>query len=183
METFSIEFDPAWLKWSRYDSLLDRSSYWIGGPVPLGSPGLIRMWTNADASERDVQRATVDFLDMAKMAAAVDRPPWLESVRRQIAGGGAVTADRIAASLQLHPRWLAHAYRQATGEGLHDTILRRRVEDAVNLLRNSDQAIADVACSTGFCDQSHLNRALARFIGRTPVQVRAERAPLQALLA
>jgi AraC family transcriptional regulator len=94
-----------------------------------------------------------------------------------------VTAHRLSAALGLHPRGLAHAYRQATGEGLHDTILRRRVEKAANLLRGTDQSIADVAVCVDFCDQSHLNRALARFIGRTPVQVRAERTPLRALLA
>ena len=68
----------------------------------------------------------------------------------QIDAGKAVTADRRGASLGLHPRWLAHAYRQATGEGLHDTILRRRVEKAVNLLRGTDQSIADIAFSVGF---------------------------------
>ena len=183
METFSIEFDPAWLRLSRVDPLLDRSSYWIGGPVPLASSRLIRAWIDAGSSELQLQRATADFLNIAGTTASTDRPPWLDAVRREMAGNEGMTANRIASRLGLHPRWLAHAYRQATGEGLHDTVVRRRVEKAVDLLRRTDRAIADVAFSAGFCDQSHLNRALARSIGRTPVQVRAERVQLQALLA
>jgi AraC family transcriptional regulator len=183
METFSIEFDPAWVGLSGRDPLLDRSSYWIGGPVPLASHALTRLWVSPDSSEQDLRRAMAGFLAMARTSERAESPSWLDEVRIQIAAGKAVTADRVAASLGLHPRWLAHAYRQATGEGLHETILRRRVERAVYLLRGTDESIADVAVSVGFCDQSHLNRALARFIGRTPVQVRAERTPLLALLA
>ena len=183
METFSIEFDPAWLKLDRFGALFERSSYWIGGPVPLASYGLRRLWVDAAVNERDLQRATADFLRMAKDSARSEIPPWLDSVRARIASDNAITADRLAASIGLHPRWLAHAYRQATGEGIHETILRRRVERAVDLLRGSDRPIADIAVSVGFCDQSHLNRALARFIARTPVQVRAERGSLRKLLA
>ena len=183
METFSIEFDPAWLGLSRSDRMFDRSFYWIGGPVPLASRGLARLWSDARSTEGVLQHATAAFLGMAIGSPRSAAPPWLDAVRRQIACGEATTAGRLASSLGIHPRWLAHAYRQAAGEGLHETMLRRRVEQAAHLLRTSDRAIADIAFTTGFCDQSHLNRALGRFTGRTPSQVRAERETLQALLA
>jgi AraC family transcriptional regulator len=66
-------------------------------------------------------------------------------------------------------------YRRTAGEGLQETIMRRRIERAVEPLRAADIPIAEIAAGTGFCDQSHLNRALKRLIGRTPAQVRAER--------
>jgi AraC family transcriptional regulator len=183
METFSIEFDPAWLQASRFGTLFDRSLYWIGGPVPLASRSLIRLWNDVRSSEDQLRRATAEFLELAKGSTQSGNPAWIDSVRRQIACGEGTTASRIASSLGIHPRWMAHAYRQSVGEGLHDTILRRRIEKAVHQLRETDLSIADIAFAAGFCDQSHFNRSLTRFIGRTPVQVRAERAPLQALLA
>lgn len=183
METFSIEFDPAWLGLGRNDPAFDRSFYWIGGLVPLASRALTRLWSDAGASELELQRATASFLRLALSSSSNSRPHWLISVQRQIDRSEGTTARTIASTLGMHPRWLAHAYRQASGEGLHDTILRRRVEQAAHLLRSTDRPIADIAFTAGFCDQSHLNRALARFTRRTPSQVRAERSALQALLA
>jgi AraC family transcriptional regulator len=80
----------------------------------------------------------------------------------------------IARELGLNAAWLAQAYRAAAGEGLRETLQRRRVEKAVSLL-DAGGASADIAAATGFCDQSHMIRAFRRTLGRTPSQVRAER--------
>ena len=183
METFSVEFDPTWLGLSRRDALFDRSFYWIGGPVSLSSRALARSWRDPQSTERDLQRATGSFLRMAMISQRSPRPPWLDTVRMQIGADECATASTIASHLGVHPRWLAHAYRQTVGEGIHDTILRRRIEQAAYLLRSTGQPIAEIALATGFCDQSHLNRVLGRFTGRTPAQVRAERLQLQALVS
>jgi len=50
-------------------------------------------------------------------------------------------------------------------------------------LRSTDEPIAEIAALAGFCDQSHLNRALRLLTGRTPVQIRAEREQLSQLIA
>jgi len=86
----------------------------------------------------------------------------------------------IARRLDLHPAWLARAYRHATGEGLHETVRRRRVEQACILLRRSDRPLAEIALAAGFCDQSHMNRGFRATLGRTPAQVRAEQHRLEA---
>lgn len=182
METFSIEFDPAWIGLSGRDRLFERSHYWIGGPVTLASRALARLWSDRDQSEVSIRRAMAAFLEMAREAPVHSQPAWLAGARRQITVGEGTTAARIAATLGMHPRWLAHAYRQATGEGLRDTALRTRAERAAHLLRSTDCPIAEIAFATGFCDQSHLNRVLGQFTGRTPAQIRAEREPLRQLL-
>lgn len=112
---------------------------------------------------------------VAAMAARPDTapPPWLATARALAAAQ--VPTIAIALRLDLNPAWLAHAYRLAAGEGLHDTARRRRVEQAVALLRTTDEPIAEIAAAAGFCDQSHLNRAVASILGRTPRQVRRER--------
>jgi len=179
METFSIEFDPAWAGLSRFDRFFERSHYWIGGPVTLASRALARIWSDAEATEGNLQRSTAAFLNAARGAPVHSQPAWLAWAQHQIAAGEATTATRIAANLGMHPRWLAHAYRQAAGEGFHDTILRTRAERAAHLLRSTDSSIAEIAFATGFCDQSHLNRVLGQLTGRTPAQVRAEREQLK----
>jgi AraC family transcriptional regulator len=81
----------------------------------------------------------------------------------------------LARRLDLHPAWLARAYRHFSGEGLAETARRHRVEQASALLRRTDLPLADIAHSAGFCDQSHMNRCFAAVLGRTPARVRTER--------
>lgn len=87
----------------------------------------------------------------------------------------------LARALELHPAWLARAYRAWRGEGLAETARRRRVERAVLLLRGGGAPLASVALDSGFCDQSHMNRAFRAVLGRTPAQVRGEARLLAAL--
>jgi len=183
METFSIEFDPGWLGSGASGLRLDRSSYWLGGAVPLAARTLIRLWTAADASEEALREATAHFLTAALNQPQKRAPTWFEKVALQLASEEPKTASGMARGIGLHPRWLAHAYRSVAGEGLRETQVRRRVEQAVQLLRSTDEPIAGIAAAAGFCDQSHLNRSLRRFTGRTPVQIRAERELLRPLMA
>jgi transcriptional regulator GlxA family with amidase domain len=89
------------------------------------------------------------------------------------------STQELARELGMPAGWLAEAYRAAAGEGLRDTVRRRRVELATGLLRHSNRAGADIAATAGFCDQSHMIRALRTVLGRGPTQIRAEWAGLR----
>jgi transcriptional regulator GlxA family with amidase domain len=58
---------------------------------------------------------------------------------------------------------------------LVETLRRRRVEAAAILLESSGLELAEIAAQAGFCDQSHMNRAFKKFLGRTPAAARAAR--------
>jgi AraC family transcriptional regulator len=182
METFSIEFDPAWLRDSSLRAKLNRSYYCVGGAVSLAGRSLARLWAEPTAREPSLQKATAHFVHLATGAPQRAAPVWLGRAREHLESGERMTAADLASELGLNPRWLAHAYRSLTGEGLHETRRRRRVEHAVQLLRSTDEPIAEIAVTVGFCDQSHLNRALRQLTGRTPVQIRAEREQLSRLV-
>lgn len=49
-----------------------------------------------------------------------------------------------------------------------------RVNYAQNLLTSSAQCLAEVAHSAGFADQSHFNREMLNFSGRTPAEFRSQ---------
>jgi AraC family transcriptional regulator len=182
METFSIEFDPAWLREPSLKRRLNQSYYCVGGSVALAGRSLAKLWADPAASETKLQDATANFVLLATETPQKAAPVWLGRARRRLESSDRTTAEELAGELGLNPRWLAHAYRSLTGEGLHETLRRRRVEHAVQLLRSTDEPIAEVAATAGFCDQSHLNRALRLLTGRTPVQIRAEREQLRRLL-
>jgi AraC family transcriptional regulator len=62
-------------------------------------------------------------------------------------------------------------------------VRRKRVQLAVDRLRGSDCGLAEIAATAGFCDQSHMNRGFQAVLGRTPMQVRAERKLLSRFVA
>jgi AraC family transcriptional regulator len=78
----------------------------------------------------------------------------------------------LAALLQLSPHYFVHLFKQAMGLSPYQYLLRQRVEQAKNLLKDPSLSIADVAYRVGFANQSHLNRHFKRVVGVTPGQYR-----------
>jgi AraC family transcriptional regulator len=170
-----IEFDPAWLRAHGFTRRLDRSRLWSGGAVALASRSLSAALSAPSIDERALGRATAEFLSFALTAEAHVEPAWVKRARDLLEEDSPANAAGLARSLDLHPAYLARAYRAATGEGVGETQRRRRVEAASALLRQTALPLADIAIASGFCDQSHMNRCFSAVLGRTPRQVRHER--------
>jgi AraC family transcriptional regulator len=175
LETISLQFDPKWLSGFGFEFRLEQT-VWRKGVADARQ--LVRTWSQPEASVSDLARSTASFLHKVVATERAAPPAWLKNVRRSLRDTHRVATARLAAQLGLHPAWLARAYRAAVGEGIQDTARRRRVEHAVPLLRRSDVPLAEVAVASGFCDQSHMTRDFRILIGRTPRQVRLERALL-----
>lgn len=174
LETITIEFDPAWLRLQGCSAAFDRSVAWSGGPAAMSAGRLAGVLRNPNAREADLGMATVRFLNEAFAVPAVAPPSWLGKVQKALESRRPPPTRQLARDLDLHPAWLARAYRHFSGEGIADTIRRHRVEDASRLLRWTNAPLADVALEAGFCDQSHMNRCFAVVLGRTPSRVRGE---------
>lgn len=179
LESVTIEFDPQWIGLADLSSL--RSRTWIGGAVALAARRLSALWSNASARDAQVAGTTNAFLRFAFTQESAARPAWLDDVQRMLDTMEAPTTAEIARRQGLHPAWLARAYLHATGEGLHATVRRKRIERSLLLLRTTDLPPAHIASSSGFCDQSHMIRGFRTVLGRTPMQVRAERELMRAL--
>lgn len=78
----------------------------------------------------------------------------------------------LAAVFGVHPVHLARVFRQAWGCSPGDLLRWRRLEQAGALLRRPGLAMAEVALSAGFADQSHMNRAFQSQCGMTPTRYR-----------
>lgn len=142
---------------------------------------LAQVWLS-QRSEAELMAATSSFLvsAFADDAPRVVAPSWGGRALAELAGD-APSTDVIAQRLALHPAWLARAYRAWRGEGMAETVRRKRVEQAALRLRGGAAPLADIAADVGFCDQSHMNRAFRAVLGRTPLEVRREAALLAPL--
>ncbi|HET7433808.1 MAG TPA: AraC family transcriptional regulator [Thermoanaerobaculia bacterium] len=172
-EQIQMELDPRWLR-SIDTNRIDPTRHWVGGQVATAARALASLWNSPDAAETTVAKATEEFLRFALHHRNTKRPPWLNHVVQSLHSDAVPTTRQLARELGMHAGWLAEAYRGATGEGLQETVRRRRVAIAASLLRQSSRSPADIAAAAGFCDQSHMIRSLRALLGRTPTQIRSE---------
>jgi AraC-like DNA-binding protein/PAS domain-containing protein len=83
-----------------------------------------------------------------------------------------ITLEALAEIAQLSVHHFARAFRQTVGVPPHSYIVRRRVEHAGELLRNTDLPLSEIAVASGFADQSHLARHFRRLTGTSPGSAR-----------
>jgi len=84
-----------------------------------------------------------------------------------------ITLLDLAAVAGLSRMHFASQFRMATGLRPHEFVLRRRVQRAEELLRDSRMAIVEIALTVGFQTQAHFTTVFKRFAGCTPRQWRA----------
>jgi AraC family transcriptional regulator len=86
-----------------------------------------------------------------------------------------LSIDRLATLAGMSRRAFTSAFRAATGLPVHQFILRRRVDRAVELLEGSDLPLAEIAALSGFTHQAHMNRVVTRLKGLSPGRLRSRR--------
>lgn len=67
-------------------------------------------------------------------------------------------------------------FKETTGWGFADYLRDLRLERAARLLRETNESVAEVACQTGFSDQSHLQRLFKAKHGISPLAYRKRHA-------
>lgn len=81
----------------------------------------------------------------------------------------------LARRARLSTHHFARAFKASTGETPRAFIERMRVERAAALLRESDQALAQVALASGFGTQSRMTTVFRKATGMTPARYRRDR--------
>jgi AraC family transcriptional regulator len=69
---------------------------------------------------------------------------------------------QLAGACGLSPSYFATAFKQTTGMAPHQWLLKRRIERAKIMLRDTELGLAEIAMECGFCDQSHFSRVFVR---------------------
>lgn len=100
------------------------------------------------------------LLSTAQMALAIDL--------LRAHPGGKMSIAELASACGLSRGYFIHAFKSTTGVTPHQWMLSRRIEQAQELLRNSEQPLAEIALICGFADQSHFTRVFSRMSGASP---------------
>jgi AraC-like DNA-binding protein len=75
---------------------------------------------------------------------------------------------QLAAISGLSPSHFGRAFKGSTGLPPHRWHLNMRIEQARGMLADAGATLADVACATGFADQSHFTRVFSKIVGTSP---------------
>ena len=80
--------------------------------------------------------------------------------------------EALAAMAGFSTHHFARAFHQSVGVPPHSYLLRRRLERAERMLRETQLPLSEIAVATGFSDQSHLARHFRRRTGVSPRMAR-----------
>jgi AraC family transcriptional regulator len=86
--------------------------------------------------------------------------------------GASLTIEQLSEQVEMSPHYFAMLFRQSTGFTPHQYVLRRRVERAKDLLKNSSASLSDIAYQLGFSSQAQFTTTFHRFTGETPLRFR-----------
>ena len=77
----------------------------------------------------------------------------------------------VAGLTRMH---FAAQFKEATGMRPHDFLLRRRIEQAKDLLCTTSLPLVQIALNVGFKTQAHFTAIFRRFVGQTPYKWRRD---------
>lgn len=123
---------------------------------------LVERYGSADAAARQATRVLSRGLEARAK----------ELLRSKMDGD--ISIAEIADACQLSRSYFINAFRQTTGHTPHQWLVEQRIQRARTLLRSGDTALAEIAASCGFADQSHFTRVFTRSTGMPPGQWRKQ---------
>ena len=168
-----LQVAPAWL--APLDDGTAVVGRWRWSSAPATARWLLRLAATTADRPCSVDDGIAECLgalddDAASATASGHVPVWLGHVRDRIrdARGCDVSVSALAREAGVHPVYLARRFRRAFGCSVIAFSQSERVHAAAAALADGRDSLSDVACRTGFADQSHLTRIFRRLTGVTP---------------
>jgi AraC family transcriptional regulator len=87
----------------------------------------------------------------------------------------------MANLLQMGPCHFARAFKESTGLSPHQYVLRRRVERALQMLKETPTNLVDIAYDLGFSSQGHFTTVFSKIVGVSPSSYREQVQPLRSM--
>ena len=176
---FVLEISSRWIERLRAHSItLGTTSEFCGNGLPRLCARLNREFHKTDGAAN----LAIEGLAMEIMAEASRRtgggmgaaPPWLRQAREMIVEHFSETLrlTDIAATVGVHPVYLATSFRQKYGTTVGEFVRQLRIEKACDELMKGESPLAEIALQAGFVDQSHFSKVFKAYVGTTPAKYR-----------
>lgn len=80
--------------------------------------------------------------------------------------------ENASSKLFFSPNYIRQLFKQKTGEGFMEYVIRRRMEKAGELLKDPLSKIQDVSADTGYSNQRYFSSCFKKYYGCTPTEYR-----------
>lgn len=153
----------------------------VDQPRVMDSPNARRVMRRLRAEFLQRERSTLVLEGLALLllaelegvierAAGASMPSFVrqaeEFVRASFTSG--ISLDDVAAAVGVDARRLSVAFSRGTGRTVGDLVRELQVDLVCGLLETTEEPIASVAQSAGFCDHSHCCRVFKQALGESP---------------
>lgn len=194
-DILQFHFSERWL------ARLQQGGEMLLPPVALRDPVVAQLAVSLLPALDDPQNASPAFVSHVAMAVgahllhhygqssdAVDwRAPsapgtlarWQEARAKQTLKAGmadGISMAKVAAACGLSTGYFTTAFKKTTGLSPGSWLMAQRIQQASELLGDTQLSLSDIAIATGFSDQAHLTRNFSRAMGTSPGKWRRSRA-------
>ncbi|MEO0731872.1 MAG: helix-turn-helix transcriptional regulator [Bacteroidota bacterium] len=129
-----------------------------------------------DFSRLSVELLTMQLCDLLNdkfVAESAHRPPWIEDLRELLhAEGERLSLTELSQELGVHPVHISRSVPDFLGSTLGEYLRKQRLSKALPELLDHQKSLAQIACASGFADQSHFTRVFKAYFGVTPARFR-----------
>jgi len=175
-----IEFDAEWFeRLGKHTAILDCPGSFDNNQLVWLAMRIYNEFQQLD----DVSPLVIEGLAL-EMLAQVTRssrknfgrlpPRWLSRVKEflQEQFSEQMTLSYIAESADVHPAYLANAFRQHYHRSVGEYLRQLRIEFACREIVTTDTSLVEIALTAGFSHQAHFTTTFKRSTGMTPAQYR-----------
>jgi len=83
-----------------------------------------------------------------------------------------ISLDKVAKNVNISPNYLSAVFSQEVGQTLTKYITSRRINEAKNMLRNTDMRLSEIAFAVGYKDPHYFSFVFKKVSGCTPSEYR-----------
>ena len=125
------------------------------------------------AGEGDPDDGNIPEEGMEQESGSISEPELIGAVKQYISGHlGELTRESIADAVAVNASYLSRVFHKTTGEKLSAYILRKRIDYAKELLRETDDKITYIANAAGYLNDSYFIRIFRNVTEMTPYEYR-----------
>lgn len=87
-----------------------------------------------------------------------------------------ITLTMLAEQFYLHPNYLSRLFKEKTGKNYVDYITEIRMQKVKELLKNTDDKVADISVQVGYENPRYFSKVFKQFTGLSPREYREKEA-------